>query len=509
MASGGKIVSTAFGIDFGTTNTRIAYFDGEKPIVVPVYDKRGKAYQIPSVVGYRDGRPASYGEDALVDDSVTRRKSLKWLAASDAPVLIDGHPKQPEEILRDFFVYLKKVVAGANLRDKELNRASICVPVKYPYRARETLLRAVRSAGIDVVSVYHEPVAALYCHLEAARTPGYAAVFDWGGGTLDTAVVHMDAGWAHVLAIDGIQRGGDDFDKMVMHKALADFVLKNPDLPVTAEDLVQDQRRGFELRRMAEQAKKNLDRDAAASLSRARLVGDHSLEYHLTRQEFESWIEPDVEHAVACLRRTLKNAQVPEGLLGRLLLSGGTSRTPLVQARIMGTFGPGVVATSLPGPGDEAARDVANATAIGAAMLSVWGAKPVFAREVGIRLVNVENATDQFLTVFPREQEVALGREERVPLFVTDASTGVARILLCDRLDPDADHQGCLMRILTVPVDREEKWVDLWFSVDQHLVLKVRASGRIARAGAQESQCFLPNVAIGFQIPQATDTQPT
>jgi molecular chaperone DnaK (HSP70) len=493
-----------FGIDFGTTNTRIAFFDGRRALVVPVRTRLGTFHQIPSVVGYRDGRPVCFGNDALdaqAKGEVTCLTSLKWMADRGDPIPLDGHLKTPEEVIRDFFGFLRQVVAQAPLIEPELRRAAISVPVMYPYRARETLLRAVQAAGIEIAAVYHEPVAALYRHISEARTPGYAAVFDWGGGTLDVAVVETSAGYARVREIDGLKHGGEDFDRMILHKALADFQAQNPDLGAVAEKLLENPRRGVELRLRAEDAKKRLSRESRASLQYLLVIAGRDLDYGIAQHEFQGWIAPDIVRAVECMRRALRHARVSDGLLNCLLLSGGTSNIPVVRTNIQNTFGPRIVVGSQPGPRDAPESDVANATAIGNAMLGTWGARPVFAREIGVRTADAEGPGDHFHAVFHRGEAVRPGQRVNVPLFVANAASGVARILVCDRLDPDVDHHGRLMRILTVPVDRNEMWVDATFVMSGHLVLSVHATGRVARAGTGQSTCVIPNVAIGFEVP--------
>ena len=496
---------TAFGIDFGTTNTRIAFYDGRRPIVVPVRDRRGTAYQIPSVVGYRDGKAVAFGRDALADTSLTLCTSIKWLAAKDAPVEIDGHEIAPEEVMRDFFGYLKKVVRQTRLVRNELDNAAITMPVNYPYRAREALLSAMREAGITVDCVYQEPVAALYCDIHRRRLPGYAAVFDWGGGTLDVAVVRVEDGRAQVRSLGGLERGGDHFDNLVLENALSSFEREYPDLPLSMDDLLKHPQRGPKLKLEAEKAKITLSTEPEADVSSPRLVGERHLYYPIRQRDFESWIKPDIDRALEVLRRAAKSAGVAPGVLNPLLLSGGTSNIPAVQARIKTEFPPEHVDGSLPSHGSTGTGapelDVANATAIGAAMLSVWNASPVFAREVGIRIAGSDRTMDRFLPVFGRGEPVDFHEKRTERLFVTDASTGVARVLVCDRADPVVDKEGELRRILSVPIDRSEHLVDVSFSMDKHLMLKVHASGRVACTESRDCTCWIPNIPVGFEIP--------
>ena len=122
---------TAFGIDFGTTNTRVAYFDGTKPIMVPVEDRGGRRfYEIPSVVGYLNGEPISFGHDAIDNDAVTSVKSIKWQLDRENPIdLGKGYWVESLNVAEAFFRYLRDVVKNSELQERNLSRASITVPV--------------------------------------------------------------------------------------------------------------------------------------------------------------------------------------------------------------------------------------------------------------------------------------------------------------------------------------------------------------------------------------------
>jgi len=493
----------SFGIDFGTTNTRIAFYDGQRALMVPFTDREGlRTHQILTVVGYRNGIAAAFGADAYRGDYDTPKASLKWLAAEDTPVTIGREQKLPEDIICDFIKHLRAVVRKELVR-KEMNAVNITVPVRYPYRARQVLLRGIRKAGIDVEHVYQEPVAALYCYMEARRTPGVAGVFDWGGGTLDVAIVRVDAGWAQVLDVDGLRKGGEDFDRTIVDAALTDFLRGNLDLSISCDQIVR--RVGHSLRLGAELVKIRLSQETTGRVLYRNLLPGRHLEYEVSREAFQSWIKYDIQSAIACLQNSARRARVDDGFLNPLLLSGGTSHVPAVQLAVRNAFGPGHVVAVLPGqeglPLGAPERDVANATAIGAAMLGMWNAQPVFAKEIGIRTADAESTSDHFLPIFQRG-DIINGHTVAASLFVSDASTGVARILICDRLEPDIDPAGRLLRVLTIPIDRREKWVNVSLSMDHHLVLKISASGRIAAANSQENACDIPNVAVGYAVPQ-------
>jgi molecular chaperone DnaK (HSP70) len=492
-----------FGIDFGTTNTRIAFFDGEKVIMVPVKDKRGMSYQIPSVVGYKNGKPLRFGYDAIIDSSeLVLCKSIKWLMDKDDTVDIGGYLVEPTDIAVDFFRYIKSVIKESGLPLECLENTALTLPVNYSYKARERLCKAFDKAGINIKYIFHEPIAALYCDANFRRMPGVSGVFDWGGGTLDIAAVRLQESWAQVLALDGLKVGGDNFDDLIMEKALFEFAKMYPDLPLTPQQLMEHHQRGPELRLLAENAKKGLSKNTEEFIGRGNLLPGYSLEYRLMRQEFENWIWLDIERALACLKRVIRSSGISEGVLTHLLMSGGTCNIPLVQLRLKQEFGPDRVVTSLrSNRGSVPENDVANATAIGAAILPSFGSRPVFARDIGVRMVDATTNEDVFYTVFQKGNPVEIEKPHTERFFITNPGIGVARLLLCDRLDADLETGGKLKKILTIPVDKNEIWLNVTFTLTRHLSLKVEASGRIAHAKRMESQCNLTDVALGFKIP--------
>lgn len=503
--AGKRLTERVFGIDFGTTNTRIAYYDGERVIAVAARSGGTTSTQIPSAVAYKNGKPVAFGNAALKAGElkdVCVKTSLKWLMDNEHSIEVGEQLIDPVDIAADFFIYLKEVVKDAQLEDKELRRAALTVPVNYTYRARKNLCRAVEKAGIEIVAIYHEPIAALYCDLELRKTPGLAAVFDWGGGTLDVAIVHLENEWAKVLSLDGLKLGGDDFDRTIVNKAVADFYQKNIDLPIQPEDLINHPLQGYYIRRLAEQAKINVSKTDKAIISQVNLVEKKSLMYSFNRKEFEQWISFDLERAVGSLKRAIKSAQVPEARLNHILMSGGTSNIPAVQLRIKQEFGADRTMTALAnGFGGKQQYDIANATAIGAAQLALNGAHPVFARDYGIRLADVSRNEDLFYPIYRKGEQIKFGQTHTQSFSISNSRSGVAQMLICDRLDEELNEAGTLLKVLAVPIDKNENHLDLSFSIDKDLALKVTATGVLAISKQSESSCVITNINIGFRIP--------
>lgn len=493
----------AFGIDFGTTNTRVAYFDGEKPIMVNVSDARGRSPSIPSVVAYKGGKPIAYGYAAKNARDATRIGNIKWLLNRTDPIEVDRERLRPEEIARDFFLYLKRVVAESGIREPNLNAAAITMPVNYPLRARKQLVAALDEAGIQVTNVYQEPVAALYCHLTLRQSGSTAAVFDWGGGTLDVATVRFGTSRAEVQSMDGLQIGGSDFDNQLARRALEQFLRKYPEIPVSSDELLL-LRQAQQLLWATEQSKINLSSSLQTELTLMDFLPGKHVDYQVTQAEFWGLIEDTVDHAVACLRRAIRHSGIAEGLLDAILMSGGTCNIPLVQLRLEQEFGPDRVHKHLPEFAeihpDPTIRDVSNATAIGAAFLSVFGSRPVFSNDVGVR--TADSGLDGFYPVFRAGEAINPSKPRHEEFFVSNTSSGVARLLICERQDPNTNPQGRLLRIVPIPIAPRETSIDVTFEVTDHLTLVVRGTGRIATAPRHESETLISDLNLSYELPE-------
>ncbi len=512
-------MKTAFGIDFGTTNTRVAYFDGEKVRVVPFSTRRGTVYQLPTTVAYQNGEPVAYGTDAQLltqDQGTLFPDPLKWILGSSEPVEVQGGTRDRVDVVADYLKNLKRMVA-ASLKNAPLDRAAVAIPVHYPPAARLQLTEAFEQAGIKVAHFFFEPMAAIYAGLVSEPVSGVAAVFDWGGGSLDIATVQLRDGVALTRQIDGWHRGGTHFDRMIAEQAVNDFLARNRDNPatrgVTAEVVLDRMKAGRDLRLQAEAAKVQLARDAEVPVSALRFLGIGALSYRLTRAVFSDLIAQDLAGGLARLDRALAASGVTPRTLARLFLSGGTCHIRDIREEIARQYGDRLTPTlRLPDRlVDKRATggldDIGNATAVGAALLAAFGSDPVFATDIGVRLAGGPDG-EQFLPVFRANDKVPFDTPRAERFFVSDASGGVARLLVCDRSDVATQPGGRLLRAITVPIEKTENWVDVRFTLDRHLTLRVEAAGRMSIKTDPFSSprwptepVWIQSLNLGFRIP--------
>ncbi|WP_406697997.1 Hsp70 family protein [Singulisphaera sp. Ch08] len=507
----------AFGIDFGTTNTRVAYCDGEQVKMVPFHSREhGNTYQIPTAIAYHRGTPVATGFEALMPPRGSLfPEPLKWILGQEEPVEADGESRDRVDIVADFLLRLRERVADS-LPNAPLERAAVTIPVHYPPRAREQLDRAFRKAGIEVSHFFFEPIAAIYAGLIGEPASGVTAVFDWGGGSLDIATVQIRDGIALTRQIDGWHRGGSHFDRLVAQQTVNDFLARNPSIEGFPTDTILDRMKvGRDLRLRVEAAKIQLSRHPEASVTFLTFLQGANINYRLRRDEFDELIAPDVRSAIARLERALRASGVTHTTLARLFLSGGTCNIPAIKNRLATDIAGHKLVGSLRLPArmkDSHALggldDIGNATAVGAALLAVHGSEPVFASAIGVRLSGEQ---ESFHPIF-REGERLDFRPKMERFFVTDARAGVARLLVCDQDDPVIQPSGRLLRVITVPIETDENWIEARFTLDRHLALKVDAAGQqnikrdtFGRISSWPSEpAWVQSLNLGFRIPDFT-----
>jgi molecular chaperone DnaK len=220
-----------FGLDFGTTNSLLTVIRGDnRP--THLLDKTGR--QHPSVVWYRGsdvivGRKArenlDAGPDAITGSFV---RSPKRLLTQDSPIHVGGRELDPRDVIAQVLRFLRNDAADDQAVRHEVNHAIMTIPVKLDGAGRRRLREAARKANIGVVQFVHEPLAALYAYLRShadyrrrlVELDGRRIlVFDWGGGTLDLTLCHVQGDQIIQLANMGNNDvGGDRFDEIIRNR---------------------------------------------------------------------------------------------------------------------------------------------------------------------------------------------------------------------------------------------------------------------------------------------------
>ena len=332
----------AVGIDLGTTNSLIAHFDGQSLQVLP--DGSGSA-SLPSVVYFgandlRIGQAAMAQASAEPANTIASAKRMLGRARGefeDDPyvTLAPGDTlafataagaKTPVEVSAAILAALRE--RAEPQLDGPISGAVITVPAYFDDAQRQATRQAAELAGVKVLRLLNEPTAAAVAYGldEKAEESSVLAVYDLGGGTFDISLLRMRKGIFEVLATGGDSAlGGDDFDRALADHLLAELALENPS---------STQRR--KVLQSARDAKEALTEQESVTLDVSDLAEALS-EITIDRSVLESLIAPFIERTLHACRETLADAEV--AAVDRVVLVGGSTRTPLVRQAVAECFG--------------------------------------------------------------------------------------------------------------------------------------------------------------------------
>ena len=371
-------MTATIGIDLGTTNSCAATVEGGRPAIVP--NAEGER-TTPSVVAFsKDGerlvgaiaaRQAAVNPDRTIA-SVKRRMGSDWRAA------IDGKAFTPQELSA---MILRKLRRDAEaFLGQDVTLAVITVPAYFDDAQRQATKDAGKIAGLDVLRIINEPTAAALAYGLDNGTPQKVMVYDLGGGTFDVSIIEIGDGVIEVLATSGDNHlGGDDFDERVASYLLDAFQREH------GEDLRRNPMAVQRVREAAEQAKKELSSLDSAHVNLPFIAQNAAGPLHLdavvTRAAFDDMTRDLVERTTGPVQTALNDAGIAASELGCVLLVGGSTRVPAVQAHVRKLTGQEPSASINP---DEC---VATGAAIQAATLS--GASTGLVRANSLLLLDV------------------------------------------------------------------------------------------------------------------------
>ena len=320
------------GIDLGTTNSCVAVVEGGKPVVIPNAEGQRTT---PSVVAFTKAGERLVGEPAkrqAVTNAPRTVASIKRLMGSETRVPVDGKCYTPQE-LSALILQKLKTDAEAYLGEA-VTEAVITVPAYFNDAQRQATKDAGRIAGLNVRRIINEPTAAALAYgLDNGRTQT-VMVYDLGGGTFDVSLIRIGDGIVQVLSTCGDNYlGGDDFDERIV-SWMAEQCKASHGVDLTA-DRVAMQR----LREEAEKAKKELSSAKQTELSLPFLTttaqGALHLQLTLTRAKLEELCADLIERTALPVRNALSDAHLSASDLDQVLLVGGSTRIPAVQAKVM------------------------------------------------------------------------------------------------------------------------------------------------------------------------------
>ncbi len=324
-------MSTAIGIDLGTTNSCVAVVEGDRPTVIA--NAEGER-TTPSVIAFTKDdqhlvgtlamRQAAMNPDRTFS-SVKRHMGTNWRAS------VDGKKYTPQELSA---MILRKLRTDAeSYLGQEISDAVITVPAYFNDMQRQATKDAGRIAGLNVLRIINEPTAAALAYGLDNGRPQKVMVYDLGGGTFDVSIIEIGDGVIEVLATAGNNHlGGDDFDERVV-KHLADEFKRQG-----GGNIYKDPAALQRLREAAEEAKKELSSIESTTINLPFLAQKSGNPVHfettLTRTTFNSLTSDLVESTTNPVHQALNDAGIAASELGQVLLVGGSTRIPAVQDHV-------------------------------------------------------------------------------------------------------------------------------------------------------------------------------
>jgi molecular chaperone DnaK/molecular chaperone HscA len=341
------------GIDLGTTNSLVAFMQGDQPTIIPGED--GDRL-VPSVVAFdqdhgfvvgnaaratllTDATSAVYSakrlmgrgiEDVQEELKLFPFKLVDGLKPGDVLKLeIGGLQLTPPEISAYILLQLKK--NAERFFGAPVTRAVITVPAYFNDAQRQATKDAGRIAGLDVLRLVNEPTAAALAYGLDKQRDGLIAVYDFGGGTFDISILKLHEGIFEVIATGGdTHLGGDDIDNLLIAIALDDIAgdaeLGGGDAKASGE-LVQA------VRKAVIEAKIELSAGHSAKLQVELPNGKHYAR-EITRAQFEELIAPIIARTAAPVRQAMKDASLEPAAIDEVVLVGGSTRIPAVRALV-------------------------------------------------------------------------------------------------------------------------------------------------------------------------------
>jgi len=323
----GKII----GIDLGTTNSCVAVMEGGKPVVI---SNTEGVRTTPSVVAFSKTGERLVGDPAkrqAVTNSDKTISSIKRHMGTDYRINIDDKKYSPQEISA---MILQKLKADAeSYLGEKVTEAVITVPAYFNDAQRQATKDAGKIAGLDVKRIINEPTAAALAYGLDNEHEQKIMVYDLGGGTFDVSIIEIGDGVIEVLATAGDNRlGGDDFDEKITRYMIDEF--KKSD----GVDLSLDKMALQRLKEAAEKAKKELSSATTTNINlpfiTATAEGPKHFDLNLTRAKFDELTHDLVERTTAPVQNALRDAGITASELSKVLLVGGSTRTPSVQDKV-------------------------------------------------------------------------------------------------------------------------------------------------------------------------------
>jgi molecular chaperone DnaK len=489
----GKII----GIDLGTTNSVVAIMEGKEPKVIP--NEEG-ARLTPSVVAFDDKGEVLVGQiarrqaitnpentvfsskrfmgrkfkDPVIQEE-SKRVPYKVIEASngDAGFEIRGKRYSPPEIGARVLMKLKR--AAEEYLGEPVTEAVITVPAYFNDSQRQATKDAGRIAGLEVKRIINEPTAAALAYGLDKTKEQLIAVFDMGGGTFDISVLEVGDKVVEVVSTNGdTHLGGDDIDNRLMEWLVTEFK-KDTGIDVSKDKMVLQR-----LKEAAEKAKIELSSVQETEVNLPYLTADATGPKHLlkklSRSKFEQMIEDIVARAMEPCKKALSDAGKKVGDIHEVVLVGGSTRIPMVQAKVKEFFG------REPNRSVNADEVVALGAAVQGGVLS-GDVKDILLLDVTPLTLGIETLGGVMTPMIPRNTTIPTRKSETFSTAADNQSSVEVHVTQGERqMSKDNKTLGKFQLTGIPPAPRGVPQIEVTFDIDANGILHVSAKDKATNA---------------------------
>ena len=463
-------MSKVVGIDLGTTNSCIAVMEGENVTIIP--NSEG-ARTTPSVVAFTKEGERLVGQlakrQAIVNADNTIM-SIKRHMGSDYTVTIEGKKYTPQEISA---MILQKMKHDAeDYLGTEVKKAVITVPAYFTDAQRQATKDAGTIAGLDVLRIINEPTAAALAYGETKSGDHKILVFDLGGGTFDVSLLDVGDGVFEVLATRGDNHlGGDDWDMKIVQWMVAEFK-KEQGIDLSADKMAMQR-----LREAAEKAKIELSSMMETTISlpfiTADATGPKHLEMKLSRAKFEDLTADLLERVVAPVKNALSDSGVNASQIDKILLVGGSSRMPAVQAKVKELLG------KEPTKGINPDECVASGAAIQGAIMSGDTDKNIVLVDVAPLSLGIETLGGVCTRIIERNTAIPVSKSQVFSTAADNQPSVEIKVLQGERsMAADNVLLGTFSLDGIAPAPRGIPQIEVTFNIDANGIVNVSAKDK-------------------------------
>lgn len=326
-------MSTIAGIDLGTTFSAISILNSiGKPEILPNSD--GERIT-PSAIFFDEENPdiIRVGIEAINSRYINSKRSVRWvkrhMGDNNYSVEIDGKKWTAVELSS---LILKKLKQDASVEHGQIKDVVISVPAHFDEVRRKATMDAGKLAGLNVIGIVNEPVAAALYYASTQTVSGKIMVYDLGGGTFDVTIMNVEGNNINIICSQGNHElGGIDFDRRIYEKIVECYKAQYKD------NLINSDEDHAKYEDEAEDIKKTLSRREIAKKMIYSSSGN--LRFEMTREEYEKSILDLLDQADMLIDIALEEANLSAKDIDKVLLVGGSTRMPVVQQRLKDKFG--------------------------------------------------------------------------------------------------------------------------------------------------------------------------